>query len=299
MSDYTSDLRYTSDFTLQYSCAHHGQKPTTVRQPPRQRLPWLLSSSSPSPSDPSPPRTPFPGSHRGQGSLVPSPGGAYAFPPSSKSNASRPPAPPRPRRGGTRHCPPRRGCTRPTSQPAPPWPSRGPRRSGGSWRWRRGPTPLRSASSCSPWASRSSSVTSPPSSATGPSPYVTGSADLYPFSLDLLLPPCKCNREWISERWLVDSIQQGVFLLQILFGCAAQYTIMPVFGAIISHALGLPPSLSAGLILLGCCPGGTASNVVRLSAEPSLLHSQFLLERREFPPFSFISMDKLRISMQF
>ncbi|TKW07345.1 hypothetical protein SEVIR_7G299500v4 [Setaria viridis] len=55
--------------------------------------------------------------------------------------------------------------------------------------------------------------------------------------------------------------------LSILFGCAAQYTVMPVFGAIISRALGLPPSLSAGLILLGCCPGGTASNVVTLVAK--------------------------------
>ncbi|XP_073012936.1 sodium/pyruvate cotransporter BASS2, chloroplastic-like [Typha latifolia] len=53
----------------------------------------------------------------------------------------------------------------------------------------------------------------------------------------------------------------------ILFGCAAQYTIMPVFGAIISRALGLPPSLSVGLVLLSCCPGGTASNVVTLIAQ--------------------------------
>ncbi|PAN16207.1 hypothetical protein GQ55_3G042500 [Panicum hallii var. hallii] len=55
--------------------------------------------------------------------------------------------------------------------------------------------------------------------------------------------------------------------LAILFGCAAQYTIMPAVGSIISRALGLPPSLSAGLILLGCCPGGTASNVVTLVAQ--------------------------------
>ncbi|KAL5789520.1 hypothetical protein ACOSQ2_004408 [Xanthoceras sorbifolium] len=50
--------------------------------------------------------------------------------------------------------------------------------------------------------------------------------------------------------------------LSILFGCIAQYTIMPAFGVIISKSLGLPPSLSVGLILLSCCPGGTASNVV-------------------------------------
>lgn len=55
--------------------------------------------------------------------------------------------------------------------------------------------------------------------------------------------------------------------LAILFGFAAQYTIMPAFGAIVSRMLGLPPSLSVGLILLGCCPGGTASNVVTLVAK--------------------------------
>ncbi|XP_078434904.1 sodium/pyruvate cotransporter BASS2, chloroplastic-like isoform X2 [Wolffia australiana] len=55
--------------------------------------------------------------------------------------------------------------------------------------------------------------------------------------------------------------------LSILFGCAAQYTIMPVFGAIIGKIMGLSPALSVGLILLACCPGGTASNVVTLIAQ--------------------------------
>uniref|UniRef100_A0A5B7BPS6 Putative Bile acid sodium symporter/ transporter n=1 Tax=Davidia involucrata TaxID=16924 RepID=A0A5B7BPS6_DAVIN len=55
--------------------------------------------------------------------------------------------------------------------------------------------------------------------------------------------------------------------LSILFGCIAQYTIMPTFGFFISKSLGLSPSLSVGLILLACCPGGTASNVVTLIAQ--------------------------------
>ncbi|PKA62510.1 Sodium/pyruvate cotransporter BASS2, chloroplastic [Apostasia shenzhenica] len=41
----------------------------------------------------------------------------------------------------------------------------------------------------------------------------------------------------------------GVFkqrLFAILFGCLAQYTIMPAFGAIVSKALGLQASLSVG-----------------------------------------------------
>ncbi|CAL9058244.1 unnamed protein product [Musa banksii] len=52
----------------------------------------------------------------------------------------------------------------------------------------------------------------------------------------------------------------------ILLGFVAQYTIMPAFGVILSKAVGLPPSLSVGLILLACCPAGTASNVVTLIA---------------------------------
>ncbi|XP_056163347.1 sodium/pyruvate cotransporter BASS2, chloroplastic-like isoform X3 [Syzygium oleosum] len=55
--------------------------------------------------------------------------------------------------------------------------------------------------------------------------------------------------------------------LAILFGCVAQYTIMPALGTLIGRLLGLPPSLSVGLILLACCPGGTASNVVTLIAQ--------------------------------
>lgn len=54
--------------------------------------------------------------------------------------------------------------------------------------------------------------------------------------------------------------------LSILYVCVAQYTIMPVVGALIGKFLGLPPSLSIGLILLACCPGGIASSVVSLIA---------------------------------
>ncbi|CAK9877149.1 unnamed protein product [Sphagnum jensenii] len=55
--------------------------------------------------------------------------------------------------------------------------------------------------------------------------------------------------------------------LAVLFGSAAQYGIMPFVGAGVSKALGLSPELSAGVILLSCCPGGTASNVVTYIAK--------------------------------
>ncbi|MGW0735409.1 bile acid:sodium symporter family protein [Streptomyces sp. NPDC002851] len=48
----------------------------------------------------------------------------------------------------------------------------------------------------------------------------------------------------------------------VALGLAAQYLVMPVLGWLIAHALSLPPQLAAGVILVGCAPGGTASNVV-------------------------------------
>ncbi len=45
-------------------------------------------------------------------------------------------------------------------------------------------------------------------------------------------------------------------------GCAAQYLIMPLAGWAVATSLGLEPPFAVGLILVGCCPGGTASNVV-------------------------------------
>jgi BASS family bile acid:Na+ symporter len=48
----------------------------------------------------------------------------------------------------------------------------------------------------------------------------------------------------------------------VLLGTAMQYTLMPLIAWLICLALKLPTDLMAGVILLGCCPGGTASNVI-------------------------------------
>ncbi len=45
-------------------------------------------------------------------------------------------------------------------------------------------------------------------------------------------------------------------------GLVAHYVIMPGLGWLIAQALGLSPQLAAGVILVGCAPSGTASNVV-------------------------------------
>lgn len=53
----------------------------------------------------------------------------------------------------------------------------------------------------------------------------------------------------------------------VAIGFAGQYTIMPFLGWAIAHALQLPEQFAAGLILVACCPGGTASNVVTYLAK--------------------------------
>jgi BASS family bile acid:Na+ symporter len=53
----------------------------------------------------------------------------------------------------------------------------------------------------------------------------------------------------------------------VAVGFVAQYTIMPFLGWSLAHVLRLPEQFAAGLILVACCPGGTASNVVTFLAK--------------------------------
>ena len=48
----------------------------------------------------------------------------------------------------------------------------------------------------------------------------------------------------------------------IIIGELAQFIIMPLMAWLICKMLLLPTELALGVILVGCCPGGTASNVI-------------------------------------
>lgn len=50
-------------------------------------------------------------------------------------------------------------------------------------------------------------------------------------------------------------------------GVLAQYAVMPLTAFAIGSALGLEPALMAGLVLVGTCPGGTASDVMTYLAK--------------------------------
>lgn len=65
-----------------------------------------------------------------------------------------------------------------------------------------------------------------------------------------------------------DDFQRIVHMPKaVAIGFVAQYTIMPLLAWGIAYTLGLPPHFAVGLILVGCCPGGTASNLVTYIAK--------------------------------
>lgn len=79
---------------------------------------------------------------------------------------------------------------------------------------------------------------------------------------------------WIS--WLLGLIMFGMGLTlrlddfrivfsrpkDVIVGCLAQFIIMPLLAWLLTKVFALPPELAVGVILVGCCPGGTASNVI-------------------------------------
>jgi BASS family bile acid:Na+ symporter len=84
---------------------------------------------------------------------------------------------------------------------------------------------------------------------------------------------------WFSNQWIVwglalimlgmgltlklDDFRRVLTMPRaIAVGFAAQYLIMPFLGWSIARALQLDTPFAVGLILVSCCPGGTASNVV-------------------------------------
>ena len=60
----------------------------------------------------------------------------------------------------------------------------------------------------------------------------------------------------------VDFVLVAKRPLPVLIGVVAQFVIMPLVAVIVVKVLNLPADIAAGVILVGCAPGGTSSNVV-------------------------------------
>ena len=83
---------------------------------------------------------------------------------------------------------------------------------------------------------------------------------------------------WITPGLAIIMLGMGVTLTledfkavrtmpkPVMIGFVGQYTIMPLLGWSLGKAFGLPTEYAVGLVLVACCPGGTASNVVTFIA---------------------------------
>jgi len=56
----------------------------------------------------------------------------------------------------------------------------------------------------------------------------------------------------------------------VLIGIVCQYTVMPLMALTFATAFGLPAEVAAGLVLIGSCPGGVASNVIAYIARANV-----------------------------
>ena len=69
------------------------------------------------------------------------------------------------------------------------------------------------------------------------------------FGMGMTLPPA-------------NFLEVAIRPLVVLLGVALQFLIMPLAGFLVATGFGLAPMLVAGVVLVGSCPGGTASNVI-------------------------------------
>ncbi len=53
-------------------------------------------------------------------------------------------------------------------------------------------------------------------------------------------------------------------------GMALQFTVMPVLAVLLAHVFGLPAEAVIGMVVIGACPGGTASNVIAYLARANV-----------------------------
>ena len=92
-----------------------------------------------------------------------------------------------------------------------------------------------------------------------------------------LFVPSSCiwiRTSWVEYLLMVIMFGMGLtlkpadFLIvfrrpkDILIGCIAQFTIMPLLAFLLGKLFSLDTALLAGVVLVGACPGGTSSNVM-------------------------------------
>lgn len=64
-----------------------------------------------------------------------------------------------------------------------------------------------------------------------------------------------------------DFKEVGRHPIKVIIGVLAQFIVMPSLAFALAKGLRLEPEIAIGVILVGCCPGGTASNVMTFLAK--------------------------------
>lgn len=72
----------------------------------------------------------------------------------------------------------------------------------------------------------------------------------------------------------------------VIIGVVAQFVIMPSLAWILATVFRVPPEVAVGIILVGCCPGGTASNVIPIWPGEIPLYRLLLLPVLRCSPLS-------------
>lgn len=63
----------------------------------------------------------------------------------------------------------------------------------------------------------------------------------------------------ISAKDFVEVLRRP---LDVGLGVLSQFLVMPLLAVALTRIIPMPPEVAAGVILVGCCPGGTSSNVM-------------------------------------
>jgi len=73
-----------------------------------------------------------------------------------------------------------------------------------------------------------------------------------------------------TELSLKDFAQVLSMPKGVIVGIVCHYTVMPLIGFAVAHLFNFPDEIAAGIILVGCCPSGLASNVMSYLARANL-----------------------------
>jgi BASS family bile acid:Na+ symporter len=108
---------------------------------------------------------------------------------------------------------------------------------------------------------------------------------------ELLTPLNPDNREVPRNKWIMLAIIQTVMFgmgtrmslsdfaalgrmsYGVVIGIILQFSIMPLVGFAIGHLFGFEPEIAAGMVLIGSCSSGLASNVMAYMARANLVLS--------------------------